>query len=163
MKTKAYAITRGRRKIQYVYGLTLFLLALTGFAQMPIFKRYYIADIPGLGWLAEFYTTHFIHYLGAAAILAIGAYFAAEFLLVTRRYRRLSASGSVRAAILCGIMASGILLVIRNSFFVPFSPQFVIVLLLAHLGLTMVFLLFALYCKIAGKPWTAARQKKFDS
>ncbi|MFP4194075.1 MAG: hypothetical protein ACOCQI_04995 [Desulfosalsimonas sp.] len=163
MKTGNYAAARTGRKLNYAYGLVLFLMALTGFAQMPIFKRYYIADIPGLGWLAEFYTTHFLHYLGAAAILGIAAYFAAEFFLVTRRHRKLSGSGAVRAAILCGLFVSGILLVIRNTFFVPFSPQFVIVLLLAHLGLTMVFLLFALYCKIADKPWTVARRENAGS
>lgn len=158
MRDRTYAVTRGRRKITYVYGLTLFLLALTGFAQMPIFKRYYIADIPGMGWLAQFYTTHFLHYLGAAVILGIGAYFAVEFLLIGRRNRRLSASGAVRAAILVAIMASGILLVIRNSFFVPFSPAVIVVLLLVHLGLTMVFLLFILYCRLAGRPWTIPKQ-----
>jgi len=30
---------------RYGYTGLLFLLTLTGFAQMPIFKRYYIADI----------------------------------------------------------------------------------------------------------------------
>jgi hypothetical protein len=163
MENRDYAMAGDRPKIHYVYGLTLFLLVLTGFAQMPIFKRYYIADIPGLGWLAEFYTTHFLHYLGAAGMLAVGSYFAAEFLLVSRRYRRLSASGTVRAAILCGIMISGILLVVRNSFFAPFSPRLVIALLLVHLGLTMAFLLFALFCKIAGKPWTVVKQKNAGS
>ncbi|MCF8110005.1 MAG: hypothetical protein K9J85_00805 [Desulfobacteraceae bacterium] len=163
MKTRSNTTARSQRKLNYAYGLILFLLALTGFAQMPIFKRYYIADIPGLGWLAEFYTTHFLHYLGAAAILAIAAYFAAEFFLVTRKYRRLSASGGVRAAILLGIIVSGILLVIRNTFFVPFSPQVVIVLLLAHLGLTMAFLLVLLYCRLAGKPWTVPRHEEAQS
>ncbi|MBS3809187.1 MAG: FeS-binding protein [Desulfobacterales bacterium] len=154
MKTNTHVIARKGRIGNYAYGLTLFLLALTGFAQMPIFKRYYIADIPGLGWLAEFYTTHFLHYLGATAILAITTYFAAQYLLVTRRYRKLSGSGAARAAILLGIIVSGILLVIRNSAFVPFSPAVVTGILLVHLGLTMVFLLFALYCRFAGRPWT---------
>ena len=60
--------------LKYSYLITLLFLTLTGFGQMPIFKRYYIADIPGLGWLAKFYITHFIHYLGAILILALLAY-----------------------------------------------------------------------------------------
>lgn len=146
------------RTRSYAYGLTLFLMAITGFAQMPIFKRYYIADIPGLGWLAEFYTTHFLHYLGAVAILAISAYFVTEYALLTRRYRRLSVSGAVRGIMLTGILATGILLVIRNSALVPFSPTVVTVILLIHLGFTMAFLAFALYCKLTGRPWTLPRQ-----
>jgi len=49
--------------IRYLYLITLFFLVLTGFGQMPVFKRYYIADIPGLGWLAQFFVTHYMHYL----------------------------------------------------------------------------------------------------
>ena len=56
------------------YIMLVFMMALTGFGQMPIFKRYYIADIPGLGWLAAYWVTHYIHYLGAALLLGIGAY-----------------------------------------------------------------------------------------
>lgn len=154
MKDRTYSVTRGGTILGYAYGLTLFLLALTGFAQMPIFKRYYIADIPGFGWLAEFYTTHFLHYLGAIAILAIAAYSAADYFLITRRHRRLSASGTVRAAFLFGIIASGVFLAVRNSVFVPFSPGVVTALLLTHMGLTVVFLLSILYCRISGRPWT---------
>jgi len=35
----------------WFYLITVIFLVLSGFGQMPIFKRYYIADIPGLGWL----------------------------------------------------------------------------------------------------------------
>ena len=158
MKTEHYATPPGKRKITYVYGLTLFLMAITGFAQMPIFKRYYIADIPGLGWLAEFYTTHFLHYLGGVAILTITAYFAAEFILFTRRYLRLSASGALRATMLAAIIATGILLVIRNTIFAPFSPPTITVILLIHLGFTIVFLIFAFYCRLSGRPWALPRK-----
>ena len=51
--------------IKPIYLFLLFMMGLTGFGQMPIFKRYYIADIPGLAWTAKFYVTHYLHYLGA--------------------------------------------------------------------------------------------------
>jgi hypothetical protein len=73
---------RGRRM---TYGLILFFITLTGFAQMPIFARYYISDIPGLGWLAQFYVTHLIHYGMAALLLGFGGYVAMEYVL-TRRH-----------------------------------------------------------------------------
>ena len=75
MKVQQTAILRvPNRTVRYVYLITVFLLTLTGFGQMPVFKRYYIADIPGLGWLAQFYVTHYIHYLGAIVFLALLAY-----------------------------------------------------------------------------------------
>jgi hypothetical protein len=36
-----------------IYGVTLFFITLSGFAQMPVFERYHISSLPGLGWLAE--------------------------------------------------------------------------------------------------------------
>jgi len=65
-------------------------MALSGFGQMPIFKRYYIADLTGLGWLAQFYVTHYFHYAGAAALLAIGADYLTRYLVAERSRRGIS-------------------------------------------------------------------------
>jgi hypothetical protein len=130
---------------------------LTGFGQMPIFKRYYIADIPGLGWLAEFFVTHYIHYLGAIVLLALIAYLAADYLILKRNSRRMAASGYIRIALLVGILASGGLLVIRNLTGTHFVPGFIIFLDVTHLALVMVFLFVSLYCLIRKKHWTTER------
>jgi hypothetical protein len=145
------------RVVRYVYLITVFLLTLTGFGQMPIFKRYYIADIPGFGWLAQFYVTHYIHYLAAILILALVAYMIIDYLILQKKHVRLTASGYVRGAILAGILVSGILLVIRNLPGSQFGPRFIIFLDLAHLGLVMTFLMVAGYCLIFKKQWTNAR------
>ena len=49
-KGQSFAAT-DTQSVRWFYLTTVFFLTLTGFGQMPIFKRYYIADIPGLGWL----------------------------------------------------------------------------------------------------------------
>ncbi len=154
VQTKTSAMQAGQsRNLKYAYVATLFLLALSGFAQMPIFKRYYIADAPGLGWLAEFYTTHFLHYLGATAILGLAGYFAAARLFSGSKNAALTPSGIARAVLLAGIIASGVLMVVKNSLFSPFSPSFVIFLDLTHLGLVMIFLFFALFCLVTKRRW----------
>jgi hypothetical protein len=145
------------RPVRWLYLTTTFLLLLTGFGQMPIFKRYYIADIPGLGWLAEFFVTHYIHYLGAVMLFALVAYMLADYLLVKRTSRRLTASGSVRVGLLAGILASGALLVIRNLTGSHFSSGFIIFLNIAHLGLVMALLFAGLYCLLFKKHWTTER------
>ncbi|MGD9079231.1 MAG: hypothetical protein PVG96_07820 [Desulfobacterales bacterium] len=158
MRVQQTAISNGpNRIVRYVYLITVFLLTLTGFGQMPIFKRYYIADIPGLGWLAQFYVTHYIHYLAAILILALVAYMIVDYLILQKKHVRLTASGYVRGAILAGILVSGILLVIRNLPGSQFGPRFIIFLDLAHLGLVMTFLMVAGYCLIFKKQWTNAR------
>ena len=145
------------RSVRYVYLIILFLLTLTGFGQMPIFKRYYIADIPGLGWLAQFFVTHYIHYLAAILFLALAAYVIVDHLMLQKKLLRLTASGYVRGAILAGIMVSGLFLVIRNLPGSRFSPEFIIFLDLAHLGLVMSFMMVGAYCLIRKRGWVAKR------
>lgn len=142
---------------RWIYLATAFFLVLTGFGQMPIFKRYYIADIPGLGWLAEFFVTHYIHYLGAIVLLALAAFMIADYLISKRNSRHVTASGYIRIALLTGILISGALLVIRNLTETNFAPEFIIFLDLIHLGLVMVFLFVSLYCLILKKHWTTER------
>jgi hypothetical protein len=145
------------RTARYVYLITVLLLTLTGFGQMPIFKRYYIADIPGLGWLAQFFVTHYIHYLAAILFLTLVAYMIIDYLILQKKHLRLTASGYVRGAILAGILVSGLLLVIRNLSGSRFAPEFIIFLDLAHLGLVMSFLLAAVYCLVRKRSWVAQR------
>jgi len=142
---------------RWIYLTTTFFLVLTGFGQMPIFKRYYIADIPGLGWLAEFFVTHYIHYLGAIVLLALAAYIVADYLMLQRNARRMTASGYIRLVLLTGILVSGGLLVIRNLTGTHFSPEFIIFLDITHLGLVMALLFVSLYCLIRKKHWTTER------
>ncbi|MFC1798992.1 hypothetical protein ACFLZL_04215 [Thermodesulfobacteriota bacterium] len=141
--------------IRYGYLFIFFLLALTGFGQMPIFKRYYIADLPGLGWLAKFYVTHYIHYLGAAVLFALTAYIIIDYLITKQdAIRCISLSGYVRVAILAVILISGVLLVIRNLPGYRFHPGFISFLDLSHLGMVMLYLVVSLYCLIYKKNWT---------
>ena len=124
---------------------------------MPIFKRYYIADIPGLGWLAEFYITHYIHYLGAVLLLAFIAYRIVEYITIKRTAGKLTASGYIRGVLLGGITVTGIFLVIRNLKEIWLPPGFIIFLDVTHLGLVMIFIVAALYCRLSKKPWTQVR------
>ena len=142
---------------RWFYLITVIFLVLSGFGQMPIFKRYYIADIPGLGWLAEFFITHYIHYLAAILFLALTAYTIIDYLLATRKSRQMTATGYVRSALLAGILFSGIFLVVRNLAGSNFSSEFIIFMDLCHLGLALVFLFVSLYCLVSKKQWTTIR------
>ncbi|MFH2067399.1 MAG: hypothetical protein ABIK15_19520 [Pseudomonadota bacterium] len=144
----------GRRPaIAYIYWITIFMLALTGFAQMPIFKRYYIADIPGLGWLAAFYVTHYLHYLFAILLLTVISYILTNYLLLKEWQKKISQSGYVRMMILVGLIITGILLVIRNLSGTIFSPGFIIVLNICHAALVIALLIAGLLCMIFRKKW----------
>jgi hypothetical protein len=141
-----------RKIIRRIFGLALFFSTLTGFAQMPIFKRYYIADIPGLGWLADFFVTYFMHYISAAVLLGLSAYMITAYAL-NRSKLQVTVTGYVRAVILFLIFFTGILLVFRNLPGYRFSPQFVISLDFSHLGLMFLYMLAVLAALVIRQKW----------
>jgi len=140
---------------QTIYGITLFFITLSGFAQMPIFKRYYIADIPGLGWLAKFYVTHMMHYIAAIVLIAFVVYVLFDFMFHRSGMNRITGTGYFKIIILAGLIVSGALMVIKNLPTVYFSHTAVIVLDLAHLGFCMVLLCVSIYSLIRKKTWVS--------
>ena len=137
----------------WIYGLTLFLLALSGFAQMPIFKRYYIADIPGLGWLAQFYVTHSIHYIMASVLLALGGFAVVDVLSKGKGLGVLTTSGWVKGGLLLGLVLSGALMVVRNLPGVYFSHISIHVMNLVHLGFCMALIAVSVGTLITKRKW----------
>lgn len=141
------------RYLRYVFTGIVFLSVLTGFAQLPIFKRYYIADIPGLGWLADYFFTFRLHYISAVLFIAVAAYLVTMHWLIQRRMFYLTALGYLRGGLLLLIAATGVLLVFRNLPGYRFSPLFVAVLNFSHLGLVVLFLATALVATMFRQPW----------
>jgi hypothetical protein len=139
-----------------LYGLTVGIMALTGFGQMPIYQRYYLSDIPGLGWLADFYVTRQIHHVAAVIFLALLAFAALDYLLLQRKRLRLTQTGRLRVGLLAGIVVSGVLIVVKNFPYVHLPDAFIIALNLFHLAAVMAFLGVNLVCLIRKKHWTAA-------
>lgn len=135
------AATKNRSVSSRFYSLTLFMLVLTGFAQMPIFKRYYIADIPGLGWLGEFYVTHFMHYLFAVIFIGYAGYRLTMFFVSGKKRRSRTLLEGIRVTILSGLVITGAVLVVKNLSGVYVPPTWIIIMNLAHLSLVMGFLL----------------------
>ena len=138
-----------------IYGITLFFITLSGFAQMPVFKRYYIADIPGLGWLAEFYVTHIMHYVAAAVMIALVVYILFDFILNRSGLNRITRTGYFKIVILAGLIVSGALMVVKNLPNVYFGHATIIALDLAHLGFCMMLLGVSLYSLIKKKSWVS--------
>lgn len=60
--------------VHWTVAVSTLLLIVSGFGQMPMYKRYKIADLPGLGWTADYSFTIVIHYLAAAILLFAVAY-----------------------------------------------------------------------------------------
>lgn len=134
-----------------IYGITFFFLVLTGFGQMPVYKRYYISDIPGLDWISNFYLTHMIHYIASFVLIIFVVYVLVSFVL--KRTGRITASGYFKISILAGLIISGVGLVIRNLSGVYLGHNLIIALDLIHLGLCMMLIAVSCYTLITKKSW----------
>ena len=126
-------------KIFSIFLITI--MALTGAGQMPIFKRYYVADIPGLGWTGDYYITHVMHYSGAVLLIALAAYLSAEYYLKHKNNLSITKTGWVRIIILSGLFLSGILKVISSQKGVYFGKTTLISLDLIHTVLMFILLI----------------------
>jgi hypothetical protein len=140
-----------------LYIILLFVMGLTGFGQMPIFKRYYIADIPGLGWLADFYATHYIHYIGAVVLFGFFVYAAVVYCGLMRKEFQLTGAAYVRIAILALIAVTGIFRVLKNLPDVVFSPLFTMVIDISHLAFMMFLMIFGILFMVLKKGWLVSK------
>lgn len=140
-----------------LYVILLFVMGLTGFGQMPIFKRYYIADIPGLGWLADFYATHYIHYIGAVVLFGFFVYAAVVYLGLMRKEFQLTGAAYIRIAILALIAVTGIFRVLKNLPDVVFSPLFTMVIDISHLAFMMFLMIFGILFMVLKKRWLVSK------
>ena len=142
---------------RWIYTPLMVVMAFTGFGQMPIFKRYYISDIPGMGWSADFYLTHYIHYVGAIFMLAFIAYAVLDYILSGRKETSLSLSAYIRIVFLSGIVVTGILRVLKNLPDVVFSPGFTLFIDISHLGFMMLYLFSALLFLFTKSGWLRSK------
>ena len=139
--------------VRRIYLAAMAVMVLTGFGNMPIYKRYYINEIPGMGWTADFYANIQIHYLAGAAVLATAVFLALNHLLTERRSFRLTKTGLARLLILAAVLATGLMMLAKNLPSVSFSPGLATAMTLSHLATVMVFLFFSLGCLIARTRW----------
>lgn len=152
-----FRATADLRYFKPIYLVLLFTLGLTGFGQMPIFKRYYIADMPGLGWLAKFYTTHYIHYIGAIALFAFAVYAAVVYWGLIRQQFELTWAAYVRIVLLALIAITGIFRVLKNMPDIVFSPLFTMVIDISHLVFMMLLMLSGITFIIFKRGWLAEK------
>ncbi|CFY04843.1 Di-haem cytochrome, transmembrane [Syntrophomonas zehnderi OL-4] len=83
------------RFTHWVTALSILVLFFSGFGQMPIYKRYYVDQLPGLGWSSDFLITLHIHYWAAAMLIFVVFYYAA-YLSITKKWDIIPKKGDLR-------------------------------------------------------------------
>jgi len=120
-----------------VFAMTMIMLVVTGFGQMPLFKRYYVTDIPGLAWTGDFFITHDLHYLFGSVFLFLGSMWTMRYFKQWRKTHVLTPMGAVRVALYAGIAITGLIRTPGNLAGWHWSPALTMALDFAHLGFVM--------------------------
>ncbi len=96
------------RLVHWLVAVSTFALVFSGFGQMPMYARYGIADLPGMGWAADYHLTLTIHYVaGAVLLFAVVLHVASA--LATRRTAILPRRGDLAesARIIAAMLGRG--------------------------------------------------------
>lgn len=140
--------------LKRLYPILLVIVLFTGFGNMPIYKRYYISNLPGLGWSSNFYVNLNVHYVVGALLLGMGAYFLLLYLRQKPPEKQLTISGKLRAVAFGLALLSGIAMAIRNLSGVNFDFGLQMAVTFLHLGMAMFLLVLSIGSGILKKRWT---------
>lgn len=142
--------TPGGVLMRWFYGIATGVAIFTGMAQLPIMKRYYIADIPGLEWSADFFITSELHYYAAMLLLFILGW----RLALDMRQKVAGWTWGPRSAwgwlLLLVLVVSGGAKALRNCC-IYLDPVTMMILDFVHLGSAMAFMISGLVSLIAGR------------
>jgi hypothetical protein len=127
------------RWFKVLLGLNLVAMFFSGFGQMPIYARYYVTDLPGLGWSGDFLLNAVVHYAAAAVFIALFAYY------LTARYLGGQGANSGRLVrsslfVAAGLVFSGAILVFRDLGWTVLPPRLIVGVLVTHLVAALVVL-----------------------
>ncbi|MFO8049436.1 MAG: hypothetical protein R6U29_10430 [Desulfosudaceae bacterium] len=137
----------------WLYLAALAVIVFTGFGNMPLYRRYYIVNLPGFGWSGNFMVNIQVHYLAGAILLALSTYFIVSYFYFKKDGWRLTRTGLLRAVVLGLALLTGLAMAVKNLAGVIYPLPLLVAMNFLHMGLAIGFLLLALGCLIARKPW----------
>ncbi len=140
--------------LKSLYGLATVAALFTGFGNMPLWGRYYVSDVPGLGWSGNFIVNVNVHILAGSLLLGIGVFALTKALMMGKaRFGKLTLSGRIRGFLLALALITGILMVVKNFPGMHFSMATLMVFNFTHMGASVLFMLTVLVALIFRQPW----------
>ena len=144
--------------LKIVYAVIAIVALFTGFGNMPLWKRYYVADVPGLGWSGDFFINVNVHILAGSILLAIGIYAIIVYIVKKTHYHlKLTLSGKIRGALMCLALITGILMVVKNLPGVHFSLNALMVFNFTHMGAAVLFMIMSIIALFGKRSWWRAQ------
>ncbi len=85
------------RMVHWLVAISTMLLFFSGFGQMPMYERFFVTSLPGLGWSGDYAITLLLHY-AFAALLIFAVVYHLVYHVVRKEYTILPRRGDVSAS-----------------------------------------------------------------
>lgn len=142
-----------RAWLKWLYGLISIAAIFTGFGNMPLYGRYYVADVPYLQWTGDFIANVKVHTVAGASLLTLALYFLIVYLLMRSRGVQLTRTGFVQFLFLWLVLLSGVVMAIKNLPEVVFDLPVLMTMNFLHMGSAILFVLVSLLGLIYRGQW----------
>jgi hypothetical protein len=145
-----------KRILGWVFAAAAVLAVFTGFGNMPLYRRYYISDLPGLAWAGDFIANLQVHYVAGAVVLALAVYTGTGFLLRGSGGGRITRLGAVRTGALALTLITGVMMALRNMPGVDYPFGLHLGMNFFHMGMALLFAALSLAIRFLGRRRVAA-------
>jgi len=122
------------RGLNWLFTAALLVALFTGFGNMPLYGRYYIADIPGFQWSGNFIANLKVHLVTGALLLAIAAYSLVGLARQNDKWREFPLHRKLLHIAVALALASGLLAVLKNFAFLNPGLALNMTITFFHLG-----------------------------
>jgi hypothetical protein len=139
--------------VRLVFAIALLVAIFTGFGNMPLYGRYYIADWPGFAWAGDFIVNVQVHYVSGAVLIALLIYCWLNSRKLDAGGRRFTRSGLWRLGLLALTLVSGMIMAIKNLAGVDFPLIGLVAANFLHLGAAVLLIVAVLIGVIGRMQW----------
>jgi len=122
------------RGLTWLFAAAVLVALFTGFGNMPLYGRYYIADIPGFQWSGNFIANLKVHLVTGALLLAIAVYSLIGFVRQNDKWREFPLHRKLLYIAVALALASGLLAVLKNFAFLNPGLALNMTITFFHLG-----------------------------
>jgi hypothetical protein len=125
--------------LKWLFTVAVLLALFTGFGNMPLYGRYYIANIPGFQWSGNFIVNMKVHLVAGAVLLALAVYYLAGTILLRKHQAPRTALDRFVGIALTLVLLSGLIAGVKN--FAAWTPGLTLMMAINffHLGTAMLF------------------------
>jgi len=133
------------RGLNWLFTAALLVALFTGFGNMPLYGRYYIADIPGFQWSGNFIANLKVHLATGALLLTLAVYSLVGYVRWQYKWSDSSVLQKLLHISVALVLVSGLLAALKNYAFLKPGLVLNMTINFIHMGAAVVLAAVGLF------------------